>query len=39
MIDEDDCGATGGMKIEDWQGKPKYSEKTCPGTLSTTNPT
>jgi hypothetical protein len=23
---------------EDWQGKPKYSEKTCPGaTLSTTN--
>jgi hypothetical protein len=25
---------------EDWQGKPKYSEKTSPGaTLSTTNPT
>jgi hypothetical protein len=25
---------------EDWQGKPKYSEKTCTGaTLSTTNPT
>jgi hypothetical protein len=25
---------------EDWQGKPKYSEKTCPCvTLSTTNPT
>jgi hypothetical protein len=25
---------------EDWQGKPKYSEKTClSGTLSTTNPT
>jgi hypothetical protein len=25
---------------EDWQGKPKYSEKTCPtATLSTTNPT
>jgi hypothetical protein len=25
---------------EDWQGKPKYSDKTCPGaTLSTTNPT
>jgi hypothetical protein len=24
---------------EDWQGKPKYSEKTCPNaTLSTTNP-
>jgi hypothetical protein len=26
--------------IEVWQGKPKYSEKTCPSTsLSTTNPT
>jgi hypothetical protein len=25
---------------EIWQGKPKYSEKTCPSaTLSTTNPT
>jgi hypothetical protein len=25
---------------EDWQGKPKYSEKTCPSaTSSTTNPT
>jgi hypothetical protein len=25
---------------EDWQGKPKYSEKTCPiATLSVTNPT
>jgi hypothetical protein len=25
---------------EDWQGKPKYSEKACPSaTLSTTNPT
>jgi hypothetical protein len=25
---------------EDWQEKPKYAEKTCPGaTLSTTNPT
>jgi hypothetical protein len=25
---------------EDWQGKPKYSEKTCPSaTLSTTDPT
>jgi hypothetical protein len=25
---------------EDWQGKPKYSEKTCPSaSLSTTNPT
>jgi hypothetical protein len=32
MIDEDDYGAIGGMKI----GR----EKTCPsGTLSTTNPT
>jgi hypothetical protein len=50
MIDEGDCGAIGEMKIgrgnrstrrnEDWQGKPKYSEKTCPSaTLSTTNPT
>jgi hypothetical protein len=36
MIDDGDCG----MKVnEDWQGKPKYSEKTCPSaTLSTTNP-
>jgi hypothetical protein len=32
MIDEGDCGV--------WQGKLKYSEKTCPSTtLSTTNPT
>jgi hypothetical protein len=34
-----DCedGEFGGMN---WQGKPKYSEKSCPGaTLSTTNPT
>jgi hypothetical protein len=38
MIDDDDYGAVGGMR--DWQGKPKYSEKTCPSaTLSTTNPT
>jgi hypothetical protein len=30
-------GEFGGMN---WQGKPKYSDKTCPGaTLSTTNPT
>jgi hypothetical protein len=29
----------GGMKCG-WQGKPKYSEKTCPNAiLSTTNPT
>jgi hypothetical protein len=32
-------GEVGGMKCG-WQGKPKYSEKTCPGAiLSTTNPT
>jgi hypothetical protein len=31
------CGEIGGMKIV--QGKPKYSEETCPSaTLSTTNP-
>jgi hypothetical protein len=37
MIDEGDCGAVGGMQIEYWQGKPKYSEKTCPSApLSTT---
>jgi hypothetical protein len=28
------------LRNEDWQGKPKYSEKTCSSaTLSTTNPT
>jgi hypothetical protein len=33
-----DDGEFGGMKI--WQGKSKYSEKTCPSaTLSTTKPT
>jgi hypothetical protein len=33
-----DDGEIGGMK--DWQGKPKYSEKTCRSTTwSTTNPT
>jgi hypothetical protein len=33
-----DYGEFGGMKI--WQGKPKYSETTCPSaTLSATNPT
>jgi hypothetical protein len=33
-----DDGEIGG--IDDWQGKPKYSEKTCPNvTLSTTNTT
>jgi hypothetical protein len=30
----------GSRRNENWQGKPKYSEKTCPSaTLSTTNPT
>jgi hypothetical protein len=34
MIDDGDCWEIG---AEDWQGKPKYSEKTCPNTtLSTT---
>jgi hypothetical protein len=36
-----DCedGEVGGMNCG-WQGKPKYSEKTCPSAiLSTTNPT
>jgi hypothetical protein len=34
-----DDGEVGGMNGF-WQGKPKYSEKTCPdATLSTTNPT
>jgi hypothetical protein len=38
MIGEGDCGEI--WWNEDWQGKPKYSEKTCPSaTLSTTNPT
>jgi hypothetical protein len=38
MIGDDNCGEIG--VIEDWQRKPKYSEKTCPSaTLSTTNPT
>jgi hypothetical protein len=37
MID-DDCGAISGMN--EWQGKPKYSEKICPSAaLSTTHPT
>jgi hypothetical protein len=32
----DDCGAISGMN--EWQGKPKYSEETCPNAaLSTTN--
>jgi hypothetical protein len=38
MIGEDDCGEI--WWNQDWQGNPKYSEKTCPSaTLSTTNPT
>jgi hypothetical protein len=37
MIDDDKCGAVGGMRIG--RGN-KYSEKTCPNaTLLTTNPT
>jgi hypothetical protein len=28
MIDGDHCGAINGMN--EWQGKPKYSEETCP---------
>jgi hypothetical protein len=38
MIDGDDCGAISGMN--EWQGKPKYWEETCPSAaLSTTVPT
>jgi hypothetical protein len=37
MIDEDDCGAIGGMKIG--RGNRSTRKKTCPSaTLSTTNP-
>jgi hypothetical protein len=32
-----DDGEVGGMN--DWQGKPKYSEKTCPSAALFTNPT
>jgi hypothetical protein len=36
--DDDECGATGEMN--EWQGKPKYSEKAYPSVpLSTINPT
>jgi hypothetical protein len=36
MIDADGCGAVGGMN--DWQGKPKYSKRTCPNaSLATTD--
>jgi hypothetical protein len=35
-----DCDDEVGRMNDFWQGKPKYSEKTCPdATLSTTNPT
>jgi hypothetical protein len=34
MIDGDDCGAIGGMN--EWQGKPKYWEETCPSAAVTT---
>jgi hypothetical protein len=27
MIDDEDCGAIGGMN--EWQGKPEYWEETC----------
>jgi hypothetical protein len=38
--DEDDFFEVIGGANDDWQGKPKYSEETCPGaTLPTTNPT
>jgi hypothetical protein len=38
MIDGDDFGSISGMN--EWQGKPKYLEKTCARvTLSTTDPT
>jgi hypothetical protein len=37
MIDDDDCGAVGGMN--EWQGKLKYSEKTCPSAAVSTTAT
>jgi hypothetical protein len=38
--DDDDDDVWCSRWNENWQGKPKYSEKTCPNTtLSTTNPT
>jgi hypothetical protein len=38
MIDGDDCGAVNGLN--EWQGKPKYPEKTClSAALPTTDPT
>jgi hypothetical protein len=36
MIDGDECGAV--SEMTEWQGKPKYSEETCPScALSTTD--
>jgi hypothetical protein len=38
MIHAEKCGAISGMN--EWQGKMKYSEETCPiAALSTTDPT
>jgi hypothetical protein len=38
MIDCDDCGAI--SEMNEWEGKPKYSEKNYPrAALSTTYPT
>jgi hypothetical protein len=38
MTDGDDCGAVSVM--HQWQGKPKYSEETCPSAaMSTVDPT
>jgi hypothetical protein len=38
MLEGDDCGAISGMN--EWQGKQKYSEKTClSAALCTTDPT
>jgi hypothetical protein len=34
MIDGDECGAISG--INEWQGKPKFLEKTCPSAVLAT---
>jgi hypothetical protein len=34
MIDGDDCGEISGM--DEWRGKPKYSEETCPSAAQLT---
>jgi hypothetical protein len=34
LIDGDDCGAVSVMN--EWQGKPEYSEETCPSDALTT---